>query len=319
MSIALVFPGQGSQSVGMLGALAARHAVIGQAFAQASSALGFDLWQLVARGPAEQLNATEFTQPALLAAGIATWRAWREAGGAEPALVAGHSLGEFTALVCAEALEFEAALQLVQYRGQIMQRAVPDGAGAMAAILGIEDAAVEAACTEGAQGQVVEAVNYNSPGQVVIAGHVAAVQRAMELARQRGAKRALLLPVSVPAHSSLMQAAAQQLSLRLQQIELRRPRLRYLSSVDGAEHCDPQDIRATLVRQLASPVRWSQSVHALLAAVPTLIECGPGKVLTGLNRRIDRRANCFALEDPDSLAAAVAATSGTTLSGAAHA
>jgi [acyl-carrier-protein] S-malonyltransferase len=319
MSIALVFPGQGSQSVGMLAALTARYASAAQCFEQASQALGFDLWRLVAEGPAERLNATEYTQPAMLVAGVATWRAWREQGGVAPTVVAGHSLGEFTALVCAEALPFEAAVQLVQYRGQIMQRAMPEGAGAMAAVLGIEDAEVEAACAQASQGEVVEAVNYNFPGQVVIAGHAAAVERAMELARQRGAKRTVLLPVSVPAHSRLMREAAQQLSGRLDQIDVCPPVYRYISAVDAAEHSDPADIRATLVRQLASPVRWTQTVRALLALAPTLIECGPGKVLTGLVRRIDRAASCYALEDPESVAAAVAATSAAVTPGAVHA
>jgi [acyl-carrier-protein] S-malonyltransferase len=319
MSIALVFPGQGSQSVGMLAALAVRYAQVGQCFEQASQALGFDLWQLVAEGPPERLNATEYTQPAMLVAGIATWRAWREQGGAAPTLVAGHSLGEFTALVCAQALTFEAAVQLVRFRGQIMQRAVPEGSGAMAAILGLEDAVVESACAEASQGEIVEAVNYNSPGQVVIAGHAGAVERAMALAKQRGAKRAVLLPVSVPAHSRLMAEAAQQLSARLDQIDVRAPLYRYVSAVDAAEHSEPADIRATLVRQLASPVRWADTVRALLAVVPNVVECGPGKVLTGLNRRIERGANCYAMEDPDSLAAAVAATSSAAMLGARHA
>ena len=319
MSIALVFPGQGSQSVGMLAGLTARYAQAAQCFEQGSQALGFDLWRLLAEGPAERLNATEYTQPAMLVAGVATWRAWREQGGLTPAAVAGHSLGEFTALVCAEALPFEAAVQLVQYRGQIMQRAMPGSAGAMAAILGLDDAAVEAVCAQASQGEVVEAVNYNFPGQVVIAGHAAAVERAMNLAQQAVAKRTLLLPVSVPAHSSLMRAAAQQLSARLDQIEVRAPVYRYISAVDAAEHSEPADIRATLVRQLASPVRWTQTVRSLLAVAPTLIECGPGKVLTGLNRRIERSASCYALEDPESLVAAVAAASGAAAPGAVHA
>ncbi|HXL97599.1 MAG TPA: ACP S-malonyltransferase [Steroidobacteraceae bacterium] len=319
MSIALVFPGQGSQSVGMLAGLTARYAQAAQCFEQASQALGFDLWRLVAEGPAERLNATENTQPAMLVAGVATWRAWREQGGAAPAVVAGHSLGEFTALVCAQALPFEAAVQLVRYRGQIMQRAVPEGSGAMAAILGLDDAEVESACAQASQGEVVQAVNFNSPAQVVIAGHAAAVERAMTLAKQRGAKRAVLLPVSVPAHSRLMAEAAQQLSARLDEIDVRAPVYRYVSAVDAAEHCEPADIRATLVRQLASPVRWGQTVRSLLALAPNLVECGPGKVLTGLNRRIERSANCYALEDPDSLAAAVAATSAAAAPGAVHA
>jgi [acyl-carrier-protein] S-malonyltransferase len=207
---------------------------------------------------------------------------------------------------------------MVRYRGQIMQRAVPEGSGAMAAILGLADDEVEAACVAGAQGEVVQAVNFNSPSQVVIAGHAAAVERAMAQARQRGAKRAVLLPVSVPAHSLLMQQAAQQLSQRLDEIELRRPVYRYISAVDALEHSEPADIRATLVRQLASPVRWSQTVRALLAVAPILVECGPGKVLTGLNRRIERDAQYYALEDPDSLAAAVAATATAAVPGAVH-
>jgi len=314
----MVFPGQGSQSVGMLAALTARYASAAQCFEQGSQALGFDLRRLVTEGPAERLNATEYTQPAMLVAGIATWRAWCEQGGAAPAVVAGHSLGEFTALVCAQALPFEAAVQLVQYRGQIMQRAVPEGSGAMAAILGLEDSEVEAACAEGSQGEVVQAVNYNSPGQVVIAGHAAAVERVMALAKVRGAKRAVLLPVSVPAHSRLMADAAQQLALRLDAVDVRPPAYRYISAVDAREHCEPADIRATLVRQLASPVRWGQTVRALLALAPNLVECGPGKVLTGLNRRIERAATCYALEDPESLAAAVAATTPVAAPGPAH-
>lgn len=319
MSIALVFPGQGSQSIGMLAALGARYASVGQCFQQASQALGFDLARLVAEGPAARLNATEYTQPAMLVAGVATWRAWREQGGAAPAVVAGHSLGEFTALVCAQALPFEAAVQLVHYRGQIMQHAVPEGSGAMAAILGLEDAEVESACAEASQGEVVEAVNFNSPAQVVIAGHAAAVERAMALALQRGARRALLLPVSVPAHSRLMAEAAQQLSLRLDAIDVQAPVYRYISAVDAREHSDPSDIRATLVGQLASPVRWGDTVRALLAFTPNLVECGPGKVLTGLNRRIERGAHCYALEDPESLSTAVAATAGTIEQGSVHA
>lgn len=307
MSVALVFPGQASQSVGMLGALAERFSQIKECFDQASSALGFDLWKLVAEGPAERLNSTEITQPAMLVAGVATWRVWRDQGGAAPALVSGHSLGEFTALACAEAFRFEDAVKLVHYRGQIMQQAVPEGTGAMGVILGLEDEQVEAVCSEAAQGQVVQAVNLNSPAQVAISGHRAAVERAIALAKERGAKRAMLLPVSVPAHSSLLTAAAQQLSARLNELEIRRPKFRYLSAMDCAEHADPSDIRATLVRQLASPVRWTAAVRALLAVAPVLVECGPGKVLTGLNRRIDRNAVCYALEDPDSLAAALAA------------
>jgi [acyl-carrier-protein] S-malonyltransferase len=310
VSYAVVFPGQGSQSVGMLGALAARHAIVGQTFEQASRVLGLDLWQLVSTGPAEQLNATENTQPAMLVAGIATWRVWREQGGALPAAVSGHSLGEFSALVAAEALDFEAAVQLVRVRGRLMQEAVPAGAGAMAAVLGLDDADVEAACAEAAGAEVVEAVNYNSPGQVVIAGHAAAVERALSAAKARGAKRAVVLPVSVPAHSRLLNEAALRLGERLDRVDVRSPKIPYVSAVDAAAHSEPKDIRATLVRQLARPVRWTQTVQALTAAgARVLIECGPGKVLTALNRRIERRADvqCLALEDDAGLAAALAA------------
>jgi len=312
MSFAFVFPGQGSQSVGMLGALSAALPAVQATFAQASEVLGYDLWRLASAGPAEDLNATERTQPAMLAAGVATWRTWQARGGALPALVSGHSLGEFTALVCAGALDFAPAIALVRCRGELMQAAVPAGSGAMAAILGLDDAAVEAACREAAQGEVVEPANYNSPGQVVIAGAAAAVQRAIGAAKARGAKRAVLLPVSVPSHSSLMQGAAVRLQERLAALEVRVPKIRYVSAVDARPHEDPQEIRALLVRQLSSPVRWSQTLSALSAGLAQVIECGPGKVLTGLNRRIEKRADLtfLALEDPPSLDAALAATHG---------
>jgi [acyl-carrier-protein] S-malonyltransferase len=310
MSLALVFPGQGSQSVGMLAGLASAYPIIRATFAEASGALGYDLWQRVAEGPAEQLNQTECTQPAMLAAGVATWRLWQEQGGAAPACVAGHSLGEFTALVCAGALEFTPAITLVRERGRLMQTAVPVGGGAMAAILGLDDAAAEAACAEAAQGEVVEAVNYNAPGQIVIAGQAAAVERAIAAAKARGAKRAVTLPVSVPAHSSLMRAAGARLQERLAALTLRAPQLPYISAVDAAEHHAAEEIRALLVRQLASPVRWSATVLALTARGATVLaECGPGKVLTALNRRIERRAEiqACAIEDPATLQAALAA------------
>jgi [acyl-carrier-protein] S-malonyltransferase len=312
MSFAFVFPGQGSQSVGMLGALSAAQPAVQATFAQASEVLGYDLWRLTSAGPAEDLNATERTQPAMLAAGVATWRTWQARGGALPALVSGHSLGEFTALVCAGALDFAPAIALVRCRGELMQAAVPAGSGAMAAILGLDDEAVEAACREAAQGEVVEPANYNSPSQVVIAGAAAAVQRAIGAAKARGAKRAVLLPVSVPSHSSLMQGAAVRLQERLAALEVGVPKIRYVSAVDARPHEDPQEIRALLVRQLSSPVRWSQTLSALSAGLAQVIECGPGKVLTGLNRRIEKRADLtfLALEDPASLDAALAATHG---------
>ena len=313
MSFAFVFPGQGSQSVGMLGALAAAEPLVRSTFGEASAVLGFDLWQLVSAGPESELNATERTQPAMLAAGVATWRVWGAHGGATPAVVSGHSLGEFTALVCAGALEFGAAVELVRFRGRIMQEAVPAGAGAMAAILGLEDAEVEAACREAAQGGVVEAANFNSPGQVVIAGETAAVQRAIEAAKARGAKRAVALPVSVPSHSRLMRAAGERLAERLRASALRAPTIRFVSAVDARAHAEPEDIRALLVRQLSSPVRWAETLRALAAPeVAQIIECGPGKVLTGLNRRIERRADLsfLALDDPASVTAALAAVRG---------
>lgn len=310
MTFGFVFPGQGSQSVGMLAALAPTggESVVRDTFAEASAVLGYDLGELVAQGPAERLNSTECTQPAMLTAGIATWRLWRERGGPEPEVVCGHSLGEFSALVAAGGLDFAAAIDLVQYRGRVMQEAVPAGCGAMAAILGLDDVQVIAACREAAQGGVVEAVNFNSPGQVVIAGAREPVERAIEVAKRLGAKRALALPVSVPAHSSLMGAAAQRLGERLATVDLRAPRIRFVSAVDAAQHADPADLRPLLVRQLSSPVRWSDTVRALAASgIGALIECGPGKVLTALNRRIERGLQSLALEDAESLQAALAA------------
>ncbi len=314
MAFAFVFAGQGSQSVGMLSALADAAPTVRETFAEASEVLGYDLWQLVSAGPEEALNATERTQPAMLAAGVAVWRTWRARGGGAPALVSGHSLGEFTALVCAGAFEFPAAIELVRFRGQAMQEAVPAGSGAMAAILGLEDEAVVAVCREAAQGAVVEAVNFNSPDQIVIAGDGAAVQRAIEGAKARGAKRAVTLPVSVPAHSSLMRAAGERLRARLESLTVRKPGIAYVSAVDAREHSEPGDIRELLVRQISSPVRWTATVRALARGnVAQVIECGPGKVLTGLNRRIERRADLtfLALEDPASIDTALDATAGS--------
>jgi [acyl-carrier-protein] S-malonyltransferase len=298
----------------MLAGLAAASDVVRDTFAEAQASLGYDLWKLTQDGPAEELNRTECTQPAMLAAGVATWRFWKAQGGANPAVVCGHSLGEFTALVCAEALEFSAAMELVRFRARAMQEAVPVGSGAMAAIIGLEDAQVVAACLEAQGDGVVEAVNFNSPNQVVIAGDRDAVQRAIAAASARGAKRAVLLPVSVPSHSSLMEPAALRLGERIEGIALRSPRITYISAVDGAVHKEPGDIRALLGRQLARPVYWTQAVRAILATdIQALIECGPGKVLTGLNRRIERGPGltCLALEDPDSIKAALTVSTGT--------
>jgi len=302
----------------MLGVLAAQYPLVRATFDEASTVLGFDLWRLAAEGPAETLNATQNTQPAMLAAGIAVWRVWRERGGPLPDNVCGHSLGEFSALVCAQALDFRSAIALVQFRGRIMQEAVPAGEGAMAAILGLTDEQVQVTCAEAAQGQVVEAVNYNSPGQVVIAGHAAAVTRAVAAAKAHGAKHAIVLRVSVPAHSSLMREAAVKLQQRLADTEVNRPKIRYVSAVDATAHQDPQDIRQTLVKQLASPVHWSQTVRAINATrqsgAATMLECGPGKVLTGLNKRIERGSavNYLCMEDQDSISIALAAVQGTT-------
>jgi len=315
MPFAFVFPGQGSQSIGMLAGLSGLDPVVRATFDEASVVLGYDLWQLAQEGPLERLNQTECTQPALLAAGIATLRLWNELGGGEPTAVSGHSLGEFTALVAAGALDFSTAVDIVKFRGQVMQEAVPAGTGLMAAILGLADAEVEAACREAAaQGGVVEAVNYNSVGQVVIAGETAAVQRAMELAKSKGAKRALPLPVSVPSHSSLMKPAAERLGKRLETVEFRTPRIRYISAVDGAVHADAAELRPLLIRQLASPVRWQDTVRALVGTgITHLIECGPGKVLTNLNKRVEGVSGVAlaALEDAATLDAALAATKGS--------
>lgn len=310
MALAFVFPGQGSQSIGMLADLAAAYPEVQQTFAEASAALGYDLWQLCQQGPESQLNSTECTQPAMLAAGIATWRVWRARGGRAPAVVAGHSLGEFSALVAAGSLDFAVAADLVRWRGRFMQEAVPAGEGAVAAILGLETADLEAACSEAAQGQVVELVNFNAPGQIVIAGHAAAVERAISAAKARGARRGVLLPVSAPVHSSLMRAAARRLEEKLGAVLLRPPTLRFLSSVDAQERRDPEALRTLLVQQLASPVRWIDTLQALAAGAPLhVVECGPGKVLTGLNRRIDKRpeVQCLCIEDTATLDAALAA------------
>lgn len=281
-------------------------AEVADTFREATAVLGYDLRKLVEEGPAEQLNLTLYTQPAMLAAGVAVFRAWRALGGAEPAFLAGHSLGEYTALVAGEALELADALKLVSFRAEVMQEAVPEGVGAMAAILGLEDGAVREVCAQAAQGEVVEAVNFNSPGQVVIAGHRAAVERGMALARERGAKRALALPVSVPSHSSLMRAAADKLAVRLAQVSLRTPRIPVWHNADVAAYREPQRICEALARQLHSPVRWVETVRALKAQGATrFLECGPGKVLAGLNKRIDDSLVTFALTDEAAIRAAL--------------
>ena len=305
MKLAFVFPGQGSQSVGMMQGWGER-AEVRATFAEASDALGQDLWALVTDGPADLLNQTVNTQPAMLAADVAAWRVWQAAGGVTPALLAGHSLGEYAALVAAGALNFADAIKLVRFRAEAMQAAVPEGVGAMAAILGLDDDAVRAICADAAAGEVVEAVNLNSPGQVVIAGNKAAVERAMALAKEKGAKRALPLPVSVPSHSSLMLPAAERLLAHLQNVTISTPAIPVLHNTDVQSHVDPAAIRAALAKQLHTPVRWVETVLALKAAgVERVIECGPGKVLAGLNKRIDDSLPAVALVDEASLAAAL--------------
>jgi len=310
MKIAFVFPGQGSQSVGMLDAWAG-NAAVADVVSRAGAALDQDLGALIAQGPAEQLNLTTNTQPAMLTAGVACFEAWRAAGGRMPDIVAGHSLGEYAALTAAGALALEDAVRLVRVRADAMQTAVPVGTGAMAAILGLDDDAVRAACAQAAQGEVVEAVNFNAPAQVVIAGHKAAVERACEAAKAAGAKRALLLQVSAPFHSSLLKPAADVLAGALAQAELRSPAIPVLNNVDVAEAAEPDAIRDALVRQAWHPVRWVETLQAMKRqGVTHVIECGPGKVLAGLTKRIDSELVGLAITDPASLEAALAAING---------
>jgi [acyl-carrier-protein] S-malonyltransferase len=301
MKLAIVFPGQGSQTVGMLQSYG-DSTPVRETFASASEVLKQDLWQLVSVGPAEELNATVNTQPVMLTAGYAVYRAWCAAGGASPAMVAGHSLGEYTALVAAGALDFRQALPLVRFRAQAMQEAVPLGTGTMAVILGLDDAEVRAACAEAAQGEVVEPVNFNAPGQVVIAGHKAAVERGMAAAKARGARRAVLLPVSAPFHSSLLQPAAQRLAEKLTGIAVKAPRPPVINNVDVAAVNEPQQIKAALARQACSPVRWVETIRYMAqAGITHVVECGPGSVLSALTGRIDGTLQGIALSDAASL------------------
>lgn len=303
---AFVFPGQGSQTVGMLAELAAENPLIEATFAEASAALGYDLWQLVQQGPAEELNKTWQTQPALLAASVALYRLWQQQGGAQPSLLAGHSLGEYSALVCAGVIDFADALRLVELRGKLMQEAVPAGTGAMQAIIGLDDAAIRQACEESAQGQVVSPVNFNSPGQVVIAGNKEAVERAGLACKAAGAKRALPLPVSVPSHCALMKPAAEKLAQALREISFNQPKIPVVNNVDVECETDAESIRDALVRQLYSPVRWTESVELMAAqGITQLFEVGPGKVLTGLTKRIVDSVSATALNDPAAFAAAL--------------
>lgn len=310
MSIGFIFPGQGSQSIGMLAALAEAHDLVQATFREASDVLGYDLWQVAQDGPAEKLNSTEITQPAMLAAGTATYRVWQAQGGASPSMMAGHSLGEYTALVCAGSLDFADAVTLVSMRGKLMQQAVPAGSGAMAAVLGLDDDTVRAVCEEAGQGEVVEPVNFNSPGQVVVAGSKAAVERATAIAKDKGAKRAVVLPVSVPSHCSLMKPAADELAKKLAGINIKPPRVAVINNVDVASPTEADAIRGALTRQLYQPVRWVEVIEAMhRQGVETVIESGPGKVLAGLNKRIVKSMNAMPVYDPDSLAAALSAQS----------
>lgn len=306
-SLAIVFPGQGSQSVGMLADLAAAHAQVRETFEEASQGAGIDLWQLSQHGPEEQLNRTEHTQPALLAASVAVWRVWRKLGGAQPAQLSGHSLGEYSALVCAGALSLHDAAALVAERGRLMQAAVPPGVGAMAAILGGDDAQIAAVCEEVAQGQVVAPANYNSPGQLVIAGNAEAVDRALARLAELGVKKAIKLAVSVPSHCALMREAADRLGERMASIGWALPSIPVVQNAEARSYASVEEIRGALQRQLYLPVRWTECVQALAAAGATRVfECGPGKVLTGLVKRIDKGLDARAIGAPGELEAALA-------------
>lgn len=300
-----MFPGQGSQSVGMLAELAAIHPEVRAAFEEASQGAGADLWALAQDGPEQALNRTEHTQPALLAAGVAVWRVWNKLQGVRPSRLAGHSLGEYTALVCAGVLSLHDGASLVALRGRLMQAAVPEGTGAMAAVIGGDDATIAALCKEVAQDQVVAPANFNSPGQVVIAGHAEAVDRALARMAEAGVKKAVKLAMSVPSHCALMGEAADQLAMHMDAFEWHAPQLPVVQNVDARVHADIASIREALRQQLFKPVRWTECVQALASAgVTELAECGPGKVLTGLARRIDRGLNAHALGTPDALEAA---------------
>lgn len=306
--LAIVFPGQGSQSVGMLADLYAEFDTVKHTFAEASAALGYDLWALVSQGPEADLNETHRTQPALLTASVAVWRLWQQQGGATPAYFAGHSLGEYSALVCAGVLSLADAVKLVEKRGNYMQQAVPAGVGAMSAIIGLDDAAIAVACEQAAQGEVVSPVNYNSPGQVVIAGHKAAVERAGELCKAAGAKRALPLPVSVPSHCSLMRPAAEQLAADLAALNFNAAVIPVVNNVDVAVANDGVAVKDALVRQLYSPVRWTETIEWLAEqGVTQVIELGAGKVLSGLIKRIDKELITSSVGDVASLQAALSA------------
>jgi [acyl-carrier-protein] S-malonyltransferase len=307
MKSAFIFPGQGSQSVGMLSA-AKDWTMVTETFDDASNVLGYDLWHLCQHGPVEELSQTTVTQPALLTASVALWREWCVAEGPRPNFVAGHSLGEYSALVAAESLDFVEAVKLVQLRGELMQEAVPAGEGKMAAIIGLEDADVVAACEEAAEGDVVAAVNFNAPGQVVIAGSAAAVERAIEACKAKGARKAMPLPVSVPSHCALMKGAAEKLAEGLDDVQFSDARIPVVQNVHAKAVTDADTLKANLLKQLYSPVLWTDSIHTLTGeGVSIAAECGPGKVLAGLIKRIDRNLTVHSIENPDSLTSAIEA------------
>jgi [acyl-carrier-protein] S-malonyltransferase len=307
-SLAFVFPGQGSQHLGMLAELAESNPVIKDTFAEASEVLGYDLWALTQDGPEADLNQTDRTQPALLTAGVALWRMWQEKGGAAPALMAGHSLGEYTALVCAGAIKFKDAVNLVKLRGEFMQQAVPPGTGAMAAILGLADDAIQAACEAAAQDEVVSPVNFNCPGQVVIAGNKAAVERAIEGCKAAGAKRAIPLPVSVPSHCVLMKPAAEQMAAELNKIEITLPQTTVIQNFTAKPASSVAELVENLLAQLYSPVLWTDSVQSMVdQGIESTVECGPGKVLSGLNKKVHRPLAVAAINEPAGLEKALGA------------
>ena len=304
--LGFVFPGQGSQKIGMLAELAAEFPVVGQTFAEASSVLGYDLWSLVQTGTQDEINLTERTQPLLLTASVAVWRAWQEKNGTRPALMAGHSLGEWSALVCAGVVDFKDAVRLVQQRGKFMQEAVPAGQGGMAAIIGLDDALILDACKKAEQGEVVAAVNFNSPGQVVIAGTATAVERASALCKEAGAKRALPLPVSAPFHTELMRPAADRLAEQIAATIISVPEIPVVHNVTAEVEINPEKIKALMIEQIYSPVRWVECVNTMTAkGIAITLECGPGKVLSGLNKRINTDLVTVSVEKPEELLAAL--------------
>ena len=307
-NLAFVFPGQGSQKVGMLAELAELYPVIINTFAEASDVLGYDLWDLIQNGPEEDLNQTDKTQPALLTSGVALWRLWQEQGGVMPSVVAGHSLGEYTALVCAGSISFADGVNLVKLRGEFMQQAVPAGTGAMAAILGLDDDAISQACADAAQGEVVSPVNYNCPGQIVIAGNKEAVARAIDKCKEAGAKRAIPLPVSVPSHCELMKPAAEKMAAELAKIEVQMPSIDVVQNTTAAMASTVEELKANLLAQLYSPVLWTSSVQAMIEkGVESTVECGPGKVLSGLNKKIHKPLIVAAMNDAAGLGKALGA------------